>query len=263
MRTESLGRSYLALPDSTGPFPGVVVVHEASGLNDNIRGICGWFAAGGYAALGAELFEGRNRVVCMARMFAGGMAGNLDYYGVPALKAALRQLASHPEVDAARIGAVGSVQRTRVEVAVGRTARRCCTCQRPASVRLQLSRARRRMLPSQAICVTTTVTRPVCCCSITGWARRTRLRQAAKTVSPSISTAVTRSDSGPDRSCSPTRNLSSSILMSYTALPGAARYGGGAAGTRAISSSQRSASLRPAVSITQRRMLPFAAILAT
>src|SRR6266496_6155805 len=43
----------------------------------------------------------------MARMFAGGMAGNLDYYGVPALKAALGQLASHPQVDAARIGAVG------------------------------------------------------------------------------------------------------------------------------------------------------------
>jgi carboxymethylenebutenolidase len=43
----------------------------------------------------------------MARMFAGEMAGNLDYYGVPALKAVLGRLASHPEVDAARIGAVG------------------------------------------------------------------------------------------------------------------------------------------------------------
>ena len=107
MRTESLGRSYLALPDGTGPFPGVVVVHVASGLNDNIRDICGRFAAEGYAGLGVDLFEGRNRAVCMARMFAGGMAGNLDYYGVPALKAALGQLASHPEVDAARIGAIG------------------------------------------------------------------------------------------------------------------------------------------------------------
>jgi hypothetical protein len=36
----------------------------------------------------------------MARMFVGGLAGNLDYYGVPALKAALVQLASRPEVDA-------------------------------------------------------------------------------------------------------------------------------------------------------------------
>ena len=43
----------------------------------------------------------------MARMFVGGMSGNLDYYGVPALKDALGQLASRPEVDAARIGAIG------------------------------------------------------------------------------------------------------------------------------------------------------------
>ena len=84
-----------------------MVVHEASGLNDNIRDICRRFAAEGYAALGVDLFESRNRAVCMARMFVGGMAGNLDYYGVPALKAALGQLASHPEADAARIGAIG------------------------------------------------------------------------------------------------------------------------------------------------------------
>ena len=103
MRTESLGSSYLALSDGTGPFPGVVVAHEASGLNDNIRDICGRFAAQGYTALGVDLFEGRNHAICMARMFVGGMAGNLDYYGVPALKAALGQLASHPEVDAALI----------------------------------------------------------------------------------------------------------------------------------------------------------------
>ena len=107
MGTESLDASYLALPDGAGPYPGVVVIHEASGLNDNIRGICQRFAAEGYAALGVDLFEGRNHVVCMARMFVGGMAGNSDYYGVSALKAALGRLASHPEVDAGRIGAIG------------------------------------------------------------------------------------------------------------------------------------------------------------
>jgi hypothetical protein len=37
MRTESLDSCYLALPDGPGPYPGVVVIHEASGLNDNIR----------------------------------------------------------------------------------------------------------------------------------------------------------------------------------------------------------------------------------
>ena len=85
----------------------MVVVHEVTGLNDNIRDICGRLAGAGYVALGIDLFEGRNRAVCMARMFLGGMAGNLDYFGVPALKAALGRLADRPEVDAARIGAIG------------------------------------------------------------------------------------------------------------------------------------------------------------
>ena len=40
MKGESPDTSYLALPDGAGPFPGVVVIHEASGLNDNIRDIC-------------------------------------------------------------------------------------------------------------------------------------------------------------------------------------------------------------------------------
>lgn len=107
MRTESVGGGYLALPGGGGLHPGVVVVHEASGLNDNIREICHRFAGEGYAALGVDLFEGRNRAVCMARMFAGSLAGNLDYFGVPALKAALGQLAGHPAVDGDRIGAIG------------------------------------------------------------------------------------------------------------------------------------------------------------
>ena len=96
MKSESPDTSYLSLPDGTGPFPGVVVVHEASGLNDNIRDICARFAREGYAALGADLFGGRNRAACMARMFAGAMAGNLDHYGVPALKAALGRRPAMP-----------------------------------------------------------------------------------------------------------------------------------------------------------------------
>ncbi|MEV0804047.1 dienelactone hydrolase family protein [Kribbella sp. NPDC050281] len=107
MRTETLDAAWLALPDGPGPYPGVVVIHEAFGLNDNIRDVCRRFAAEGYAALGIDLFEGRSRVVCMARMFAGAIAGNLDHYGVPALKDALTRLGNHPDVDADRTGAIG------------------------------------------------------------------------------------------------------------------------------------------------------------
>jgi carboxymethylenebutenolidase len=85
----------------------MVVVHEAFGLNDNIRDICGRLAEQGYAALAIDLFAGRNRAVCMTRMFAGLMLGNLDHFGVPAVRAALGRLADRPDVDAARVGAIG------------------------------------------------------------------------------------------------------------------------------------------------------------
>ena len=78
MKIESSSSSYLVVPTGIEPHPGVVVVHETFGLNDNIRDICGRFAEQGYAALGVDLFDGRNRVVCMARMFIGAMVGELD-----------------------------------------------------------------------------------------------------------------------------------------------------------------------------------------
>lgn len=101
MRTESHNSACLVLPDGPGPYPGVVVVHEAFGLNENIRSICQRFAEEGYAALGVDLFEGRSHALCMARMFAGAMAGNLNYYGVPALKARTRA-AGQPSRDRCR-----------------------------------------------------------------------------------------------------------------------------------------------------------------
>ena len=57
MKIESSSSSYLAVPAGIGPHPGVVVVHEAFGLNDNIRDICGRLAEQGYAALGVDLFD--------------------------------------------------------------------------------------------------------------------------------------------------------------------------------------------------------------
>ena len=88
------------------PILGVVVIHEAFGLNDNIRDICRRFAEQGYAALGVDLFAGRNRAVCMTRRFVGWLAGSLDDFSMTSLKGAIGQLGDRPEVDAGRIGAV-------------------------------------------------------------------------------------------------------------------------------------------------------------
>jgi carboxymethylenebutenolidase len=101
------GGAYLALPDAPGPHPGVVVIHEAYGLNENIKDIAGRFADNGYAALAVDLFGGRNRAICMTRYMTGMLIGSVDRYGISDLKAALTHLAALPEVDGERIGAIG------------------------------------------------------------------------------------------------------------------------------------------------------------
>jgi carboxymethylenebutenolidase len=105
--SELRGGGYLALPDGRGPFPGVVVIHEGSGLDDHIRDVTHRLAAAGYAAMAADLFTGRNRAICMARYMAGMLAGSVNRYGIDDLKATLTHLAKLPEVDAQRLGAIG------------------------------------------------------------------------------------------------------------------------------------------------------------
>ena len=100
-------QAYLARPEGEGPFPGVVVIHEVSGLNDNIEDISQRFADEGYVALAVDLFANRNRAVCMARIIGGMLRGSPDRFGVPDLKAALGVLAEQPSVDAQRLGAIG------------------------------------------------------------------------------------------------------------------------------------------------------------
>lgn len=101
------GGGFLAAPDEQGPHPGVVVIHEAYGLNDDIKGITRRLAEAGYAALAVDLFAGRNRAICMARYMAGMLGGSVNRYGIDDLKSALTYLAKHESVDAQRMGAIG------------------------------------------------------------------------------------------------------------------------------------------------------------
>jgi carboxymethylenebutenolidase len=106
-RNEIKGGGYLALPDGAGPHPGVVVIHEAYGLNDNIKDITQRFAGGGYVALAVDLFSDRIRAVCMARYMAGLLIGSVNRSGIADLKSALTYMAKLDEVDAQRMGAIG------------------------------------------------------------------------------------------------------------------------------------------------------------
>ena len=72
---EPYGRSaYLATPIVTesrlGPWPGVVVVHDALGISDDMREQADWLAAAGYLAVVPDLYAGKAAVRCVKAMFA-------------------------------------------------------------------------------------------------------------------------------------------------------------------------------------------------
>ena len=48
--------AYRAMPDHGGPFPTVLVVHEAFGVHEHIKDVCRRFARLGYYAISPELF---------------------------------------------------------------------------------------------------------------------------------------------------------------------------------------------------------------
>jgi len=49
--------AYLAEPDGAGPYPGVVVLQEAFGVNAYVQSVCGRLADAGFVALAPELFH--------------------------------------------------------------------------------------------------------------------------------------------------------------------------------------------------------------
>src|ERR1700728_3342082 len=67
---------YLAVPPATqGPWPAVVVIHEAFGLSDDIRAKADEFAARGYLALAPDLFDGKSWIRCVRGAFRQLRAG--------------------------------------------------------------------------------------------------------------------------------------------------------------------------------------------
>jgi carboxymethylenebutenolidase len=99
-------RAAYAAPQDGAKHPGVIVIHEIFGLNDDIRRITAKFADLGYAALAPDLYDGPGmRIVCIARTVATLRRGEGTAFAD--LDAARAFVQRQPEVDAARIGIIG------------------------------------------------------------------------------------------------------------------------------------------------------------
>src|SRR5262249_14671777 len=95
---------YLAVPDGAGPWPGVVVIHEAFGLTGEMRATADELAAHGYLALAPDLFGGRSWLRCVRGAFRQLQAGAGPAFAV--LDAAREHLAGRDDCTG-RTGVIG------------------------------------------------------------------------------------------------------------------------------------------------------------
>jgi carboxymethylenebutenolidase len=96
---------YLALPESPGKHPALVVIHEWWGLNDWVKEQARKLAEQGYVALAVDLYRGQVAYdPTLAHELSRGMPPDR---ALRDLKAAFDYLAARPEVSNKKIGSIG------------------------------------------------------------------------------------------------------------------------------------------------------------
>lgn len=101
-------QAYLAYPAEGAMLPGVIIIHEIFGLNDNIRSIARRFAEAGYVGLAVDLYSKSNpRPFCVFTTAMGVFTNALKTGHMHGLDEVMRYLQGLSQVDPNQIGAIG------------------------------------------------------------------------------------------------------------------------------------------------------------
>jgi carboxymethylenebutenolidase len=102
--------AYRAMPDHGGPFPTVLVVHEAFGVHEHIKDVCRRFARLGYYAISPELFARQGDAVAepdMGKLMSTIVYEKPDAEAMSDLDATLAFAKSTGSADVGRAAVVG------------------------------------------------------------------------------------------------------------------------------------------------------------
>jgi carboxymethylenebutenolidase len=91
------------------PLPGVLILHESFGLNDDIRRIARRFADAGYVAVAPDLYSHGTRLICLTRVIVDMLRGGVSRE-IEDILAVREALAERREVDPERIAIAGFCQ---------------------------------------------------------------------------------------------------------------------------------------------------------
>lgn len=94
------------LPTGRGPFPGLVVLHEIFGLNDDMARITARLTDAGYACVMPDLYSANLKPLCIAQTITDMVRGG-EHATLRRLGQVRDWLGAQPGIDGQRLGVIG------------------------------------------------------------------------------------------------------------------------------------------------------------